>query len=168
MKIEIERKFLLKSMPDIPYKEIIKIEQFYLKNENGIWERARFCDSSINGKYWIHTIKKNISKCSNMEDEKSLTESEFNLFKTKCYSIGSESKYIQKDRLVYPDGDLYWEVDVFHSGHHLIVAEIEIPTEKFKINIPNFIKDKMLMEVTGYKQFSNKSLSNKIVNLTNN
>jgi CYTH domain-containing protein len=51
---------------------------------------------------------------------------------------------------------------MFNSGHHLIVAEIEIPKKSFKVNIPDFIKDKLLMEVTDFKQFSNRSLSNKI------
>jgi CYTH domain-containing protein len=51
---------------------------------------------------------------------------------------------------------------MFNSGHHLIVAEIEIPTKNHKVNIPNFISDKLLLEVTGLKQFSNRNLSNKI------
>jgi CYTH domain-containing protein len=42
------------------------------------------------------------------------------------------------------------------------VAEIEIPKKTFKVKIPDFIKSKMLLEVTGLKQFSNKNLSNKI------
>jgi CYTH domain-containing protein len=42
------------------------------------------------------------------------------------------------------------------------VAEIEIPTKNHKVNIPNFIADKLLLEVTGLKQFSNRNLSNKI------
>ena len=58
MKLEIERKFLLKSMPDIPPAEIVKIDQFYLKNDIGTWERARSWDSNTKGKSWIHTLRK--------------------------------------------------------------------------------------------------------------
>ena len=50
MKLEIERKFLLKAMPDIPPTEIVKIDQYYFKNLSGTWERARSWDSNINGK----------------------------------------------------------------------------------------------------------------------
>ena len=81
MKLEIERKFLLKSMPDIPPAEMVKIDQFYLKNASGTWERARSWDSNTKGKSWIHTVKKSVSKGVNLEDEKFLTEKEFKEFK---------------------------------------------------------------------------------------
>jgi len=58
--------------------------------------------------------------------------------------------------------ELYWEVDRFDSGHHLIVAEIEIPKKSFKIKMPDFIREKFLIEVTGIKEFSNRNLSNKV------
>jgi CYTH domain-containing protein len=162
MKLEIERKFLLKSIPDVEPVEIIKIEQWYWKNHRGTWERARLCNSSINGEYYVHTIKKSISKGVNMEDEKFLSKEEFESFVERCKDKNEESRFISKDRWVYPQGDLKWEVDIFNSGHHLIVAEIEIPKKTFKVKIPDFIKSKMLLEVTGLKQFSNKNLSNKI------
>jgi CYTH domain-containing protein len=162
MKLEIERKFLLKSMPDIPPAEIVKIDQFYLKNDIGTWERARSWDSNTKGKSWIHTVKKSVSKGVNLEDERFLTEKEFKEFKSKCLLSTTESRFISKERWIYPGGNLYWEVDIFNSGHHLIVAEIEIPTKNYKVNIPKFIDDKLLLEVTGLKQFSNRNLSNKI------
>ena len=162
MKLEIERKFLLKAMPDLAPSEVVKIDQYYFKNKDGIWERARSWDSNVNGMKYIHTVKKSVSKGVNLEDEKYLTEDEFKKFKTKCKSGTVESRFIKKERHIYPDGDLYWEVDMFNSGHHLIVAEIEIPTKNHKITIPDFISEKLLLEVTGLKQFSNKNLSNKI------
>jgi CYTH domain-containing protein len=163
MKIEIERKFLLKSIPENTPDEIIKIEQWYWKNSQGIWERARQCISDKNQTYYVHTIKKTVSKGVNMEDEKNITLEEFNLFLDRCKTPGQESRFISKERWLYPVGDLKWEVDIFHSGHHLVVAEIEIPRKNYKITIPDFIKEKLLLEVTGLKQFSNKNLSNKII-----
>lgn len=162
MKLEIERKFLLKAMPDIKPTEIVKIDQYYFKNKEGIWERARSWNSNIKGVSYIHTVKKSVSKGVNLEDEKFLTKEEFDLFLNKCKSGTVESRFISKERWIYPDGKLYWEVDMFNSGHHLIVAEIEIPTKNHKITIPDFIENKLLLEVTGLKQFSNKNLSNKI------
>ena len=162
MNIEIERKFLLKAIPDKTPDEVIEIFQWYLKNDNGIWERARSCYSDIKGFYFIHTIKKNISPGVNEEDEKYITPEEFNSFVEKCKM--SQSRYISKERLVYKDkSGLKWEVDVFNNGHHLIVAEIEIPSIDFEIELPTFIKDKLLIEVTGLKQFGNRNLSNKYV-----
>jgi CYTH domain-containing protein len=162
MKIEIEKKFLLKAIPDLEPEEIIEIFQWYRKNSAGIWERARSCYSNKKGFYFVHTIKKNIGKGVNEEDEKFITAEEFNKFVDKCRNPKSQARYISKERLVYPQGDLKWEVDIFNNGHHLIIAEIEIPTEDYKVTIPDFIKDKLLMEVTGLKQFSNKNLSNNV------
>lgn len=159
MNIEIERKFLLKAIPNKKPDETIEIFQWYLKNDDGIWERARSCYSDKKGFYFVNTIKTSITPLSNMEDEKTITSEEFNLFVNRCKT--SQSRYISKERLVYKVGDLKWEVDIFNNGHHLIVAEIEIPTEDYDVNIPDFIKDKLLLEVTGMKQFSNRNLSNK-------
>jgi CYTH domain-containing protein len=161
MNIEIERKFLLKSIPDKTPTEIIEINQWYRKTSKGIWERARSCYSNKRGFYFIHTVKTSVSKGVNMEDEKSLTSDEFNEFVKKCKK-SSEARYISKERIViqHPNDNLKWEVDVFNNGHHIIVAEIEIPTEDYNLILPDFINEKLLMEVTGLKQFSNKNLSN--------
>lgn len=159
LSIEIERKFLLKSLPKIEPDEIIKIDQYYLKNYEGIWERARTYHSNIKGDFWIHTVKKSIGKGVNIEDEKNITKEQFNEFKENCHSGNFESKFIQKERHIYKYGDLKWEVDKFLSGYSLIVAELEIPKKRYKIDFPQFIMDVLLLEVTGLKQFSNKSLS---------
>jgi len=162
MNIEIERKFLLKAMPDTLPTEIIKIDQFYFKNKEGVWERVRQCDSNVNGKKWVHTIKNRISEKSCEEIEKEITKKEFDKFKRLCYGNRTKSKHIKKDRWIFPDGELKWEVDLFKDNYHLVIAEIEIPTEDFALNIPDFINKKILLEVTGMKQFSNRSLSIKL------
>lgn len=52
------------------------------------------------------------------------------------------------------------QVDKFDG--HLIIAEIEIPEQDYEVVIPDYIKKRVIIEVTGIKQFSNKNLSNKI------
>ena len=160
--IEIERKFLLKAMPDVLPNEVVKIDQFYFKNKEGVWERVRQWNSSLYGKRWIHTIKTKISDFSNEEIEKDLTKLKYEEFKKGCRQNKSNSRYIKKERWIYPDGDLYWEVDIFKDKCHIIIAEIEIPSEDYDLNIPEFISKKTLLEVTGLKQFSNRSLSVKM------
>jgi CYTH domain-containing protein len=162
MKLEIERKFLLKSIPEKQPDEIIKIEQWYLRNSHGTWKRVRKCESNINGVYYVHTIKKSVSKGVNMEDENTISKNEHDDFIKDCNLTNSQSRYITKERWCYKQNELKWEVDIFHSGHHLVVAEIEIPKRTFKIKIPDYIKEKLLLEVTGMKQFSNKNLSNPV------
>ena len=159
--IEIERKFLLKSIPDGKPSETIKIKQWYLKVD-GIWERARSMESNISGIKWVHTIKTRNSDSSNIEEERDLSKDEFDDFVKRCKGSKQNAKYITKQRRIYPDGNLKWEVDVFSQKCHIIVAEVEIPTEDYELVIPDFIQKKNLLEVTGMKQFSNRSLSNRI------
>ena len=128
-----------------------------MKNSLGIWERARQWNSK-DGIRYIHTIKKNISKLENIEDESDISEKEYLDFKFRC-SLSNDSKFIKKVRHIYPQNDLFWEVDEFDNGYQLIIAEIEIPIKTFKLKIPDFIKKVCLLEVTGLKQFSNRSLS---------
>lgn len=160
MNIEIERKFLLKSIPDADPIERIKINQWYIKKTNG-WQRVRRCISDTKGVYYVHTIKKQISKGVNMENEKLITKEKYKEFVNLCKRGRYESRNISKERWIYPhtSDNLKWEVDVFNGGHHMIIAEIEIPKKSYKVIIPNFIKEKFLLEVTGLKQFSNKNLS---------
>lgn len=162
MKLEIERKFLLKSMPNKKADDIFSIDQYYFKNKSDIWERARTYHSDISGDTYIHTIKTSVSKGINIEDEREMTLEEFLEFKRKCESREGESRHICKERHVFNEGNLKWEVDVFKSGYNLIIAEIEIPKKTFKITFPDYISEVLLLEVTGLKQFSNKSLSLKI------
>ena len=142
--------------------DIFAIEQYYLKNESGIWERARTYHSEISGDSYIHTIKKTISKGVNIEDEKEWTKGEFEVFRKKCLSGEYESRFITKERYIYKEGELKWEVDKFGCDYNLIIAEIEIPKKSYKINFPEYISEVLLVEVTGLKQFSNRSLSNKL------
>lgn len=162
MKLEIERKFLLKAMPSKSPDDVFAIDQYYLKNKSGVWERARTYHSDISGDTYIHTVKKSVSKGVNIEDEKELSKQEFEEFKQKCLSGNYESRFISKERHVYKEGELKWEVDKFGSGYNLVIAEIEIPKKTFKITFPDYISQVLLLEVTGIKQFSNRSLSLKI------
>ena len=160
--LEIERKFIVKSLPNIKPDDVHEIEQYYFKNELGIWERARTYHSEISGDKYIHTVKTSVSKGINIEDEYEMTKDEFDKFKNKCLTPGIESRHISKERWIYKDGKLKWEIDKFNSGYHLIIAEIEIPTKRYKLIFPPFIEEIKLLEVTGLKQFSNRALSLKI------
>ena len=163
MTIEIERKFLVKSLPKRDPDSIYDIKQYYSKNEWGIWERARTYHSEQKGERYIHTIKKNLSKGVNIEDEKEISQSEYQDFINNCMTK-SDSRWIEKFRYEYIDNDLKWEVDVFGFDYKLIIAEVELPTKNFDLKIPKFMEDIILLEVTGMKQFNNRSLSLKLKN----
>lgn len=148
-KLEFERKFLLLKKPSLKADKVDMIEQHYTKNE-------RIRRKSEEGKedVFYHTIKKNIKPGVNSEDEKKISRDEY-------YSLLERSKsFIIKQRHHYFIGDLRWEVDVF-QGMNLVVAEVEFPRENYELKIPKIIKDVMIMEVTIFKEFSNKNISKK-------
>lgn len=163
--IEIERRFLLKSLPDVAPVEKIRIVQYYYKNTDGVWERARQMDYRTKGKKYVHTVKTRISDMSCDEQEKELTKAEFYSFRRKCVKYPGSSKMLEKTRHVYMHGDLKWEVDLFTKAAALVVAEVEIPSEDYELDIPDFISKKMLLEVTAMKQFGNRSLAGKVRSL---
>ena len=164
MPLEIERKFLLKGMPTKEPDEIIDINQWYWRNKNGIWERARSWNSNKTGLKWVHTVKTPISRGVQDEEEYEMNEKEFNEFVERCKFGNEDARAITKQRWIYfIEKGLYWEVDMFDTGHHLVVAEIELPKKNAKFNTPDFIDEKILMEVTGMKQFTNKNLCNKLI-----
>ena len=67
----------------------------------------------------------------------------------------------------YKDGNLKWEIDEFSNDYKLIIAEIEIPTKDYEVVLPDYVKDLVLIEVTGMKPFSNRSLSLKLKKIIN-
>ena len=156
--LEIERKFLLKAFPNKTPDDVIIIDQYYWKNTHGVWERARTFHSEKYGDKYIHTIKKSVNKYVNMETERELSFDEFEDFRKTCISDPT-SKFILKKRYIYNEGDLKWEVDEFENGYRLIIAEVEIPNRRYNLTIPDYIQDVQLLEVTGNKKFSNRSLS---------
>lgn len=161
MNLEIEHKFLLKTMPDIIASETVEICQYYLKNNENKWERVRSWKSNKKDIVYTHTIKKFVSSGINEEYENIISKDEFLKFESNCFLPNVESMYILKNRSIYIDNDLKWEVDNFKDCK-LIIAELEIPYKDYKIIIPNFIQEKLLLDVTGLNQFTNINLSIKI------
>jgi CYTH domain-containing protein len=166
-KDEIERKFWLKRTPKVPSElliDVLKIKQFYLRIGNtDNWERIRRSYSRKNDKTtYFYTMKKKISSIKNEEDERVLSKKSFDRYIKLCKSKSKEdTRVISKTRYVYKDGKLKWEVDVF-KNMSMIIAEIEIPTENYKLTIPKFISNVLIMEVSEFSQVGNRTLAEKI------
>ncbi len=87
----------------------------------------------------------------------------------------SQGLIIEKVRYVVPCDPLAWEVDVFSGENEgLVIAEIELPRENYKIELPSWIG----REVTGQAPYYNGTLAQrpfsswiepttKVVGLTN-
>lgn len=145
--MEIERKYLLKSIPEeLDLKEKHSISQGYISTTPVV--RIRQYDDQ-----YILTIK-SAGLMERIEVEKELTEEEFNELSTMV--VGN---LIQKDRYKIPLQDsLTLELDVFHGDFEdLIIAEIEFETiEKAEsYNAPGYLS----CEVTDQPKYQNSSLS---------
>jgi len=162
--LEIERKFLLKNLPVVDYSlviDVLQIEQFYLKSgRTDSWARVRKSYSRITDKViYYHTVKRRVATGINDEREKTITKVQYDKY-IKEYIKGGESRKISKTRHVFKDGKLKWEIDVF-NGMSLIVAEVELPRKKYKLTVPRFINENLIMEVTRFNEFGNRNLASK-------
>ena len=161
MEYEIERKFLLKNLPDVKYDKTYLIYQYYLEDDGDWTDRIRKISSSDEIVY-LRTRKLKVSKLANEEDEFEITIEEYEELKKS-----SISKVVKKRHLINY-GDYKWEVDVF-TNINLILCELEIVTTKDKLDemteklsnmeLPLFIKRNLITEVSDMRKFSNKSLS---------
>lgn len=153
--LEIEKRYLLKNIPSVgKFDECYHITQYYTPAG-----RFRYI-LGINGEKFIKTVKKTISSGVNQEDEWELTEKDFKKAIKKC------TKRLSKTRLIKNVGKRKWEVDVFNllkGNKDLIIAEIELDTVKElnTVKVPKFIKDVLVLDITGVKAFSNFNLADK-------
>ena len=160
--IETERRFLLKRVPDLKFDKELRISQFYLsEKKDKITSRIRMTSHKGSADVvFHHTTKERISKMSVIEKEREISRDYYgDLFDDAVEKNKGNPRGIYKDRLIYNvKDDLKWEVDSFEVGDiQLVIAEIEIPSEDYKLKIPDEFD--VIMEITGIKQFSNSNLA---------
>lgn len=169
---EIERKFLLKGLPKgIKLGEPFQITQYYIDQKGG---RIRIreshkdkCDTSrIVFNTELRDSKYDVTKKVRLRDgvyDESITwidQKTYLKLVPKAHKKISKLRYEVKS--VMNGVKLKWEFDYFESPLRLIIVEIEIPYEGFKIKMPQFIKDVLIMEVTHLKEMTNYALAEKI------
>jgi len=149
--IEIERKYLVKD----GVKEIltsvkpIRIIQAYLVNEKLKSVRIRIADDIA-----FITIKNVVSGLTRKEFEYEIPKNEA---EDIIQTFGL--KVLTKDRYHVLYNSKLWEVDVFSEQlKGLIVAEIELNSEKEKVELPEWID----IEVTHDTSFLNANLIKRI------
>ena len=147
---EIERKFLLKRFPKLEkINTVYQIQQWY--HSDGF--RYRYQVEIPNGDVKIFkTRKTNISKGVNQEEETILSQNEFNELDL------SNSLSIKKIRTVVKYKGHKLEIDKY-EGLNIVILEVELEDLNEKIPMPKYIDKEILYEVTGIKEFSNKSLA---------
>jgi CYTH domain-containing protein len=151
IKIESERKYLLHSLPTIPFERSNHIIQGYLPDGSRIRKSTVLNHSLSSSVEYTHTIKTGSGQ-DRLEDEKYISEKQFNSFWPQ-----TQGKRINKIRFLVKDYESIWEVDLF-LDRQLVLAEIE-GTPGFKPVIPAFVDSVLVMDVTESGEFTNSKLA---------
>ncbi len=153
--LEIEHKYLLRSVPALPPGAIaIRIEQGYLPDHGDADAEGRV-RRSVNADGTVrlqHTIKKGHGLIRT-EQERDLTPDEFN----RLWPL-TEGRRLAKTRHRVPAGDLCWEIDVF-DDLDLVLAEIELPGPEVVAEIPDWLAPCVAREVTDEATFTNYEMA---------
>lgn len=146
--IEIERKFLVKELPELERYVRQPIKQGFLNSEPERTVRVR-----IMGTKAFLTVKGigDPTGLSRFEWEKEIPVSEAE----QLLKI-AEPGVIDKTRVFIPKGKHTIELDIFHGDNEgLIVAEVELNDEAEQFEKPGWLGE----EVTGKKKFYNSALA---------
>lgn len=151
---EIERKWLLKNLPQTPSERILFIEQYYIGPKR-YRKTAHVAGSDPQPMSYECIIK-------TMVDVGEFKEQPFECNK-EIYEFNKKmaERIIIKYRHLYYQDDLKFEIDLYQSIK-LITLEVEIPWIGHNVTIPEFIQAEIIAEVTGLSEFSNYSLAKKL------
>jgi adenylate cyclase len=146
---EIERKFLVRKMPDdLASYAHSEISQGYLVSlDDGLQVRLR-----KTGERYSLTYKRG---AGNVREER---EVELNAEQFEVLWPATEGKRLVKTRYEIPFGELVVEIDLYHEKHEgLVVAEVEFEEEEAAKTFqrPDWLGD----DVTGDPRYSNQLLA---------
>jgi CYTH domain-containing protein len=155
---EIERRFLLSSMPDLGFvqHQIIQIHQFWLPGKI-IRERFRSQRRGLRTEYW-RTIK-----FGRGSPRKQLEEWCDSRLYSAMADIALRELYpsIDKTRFVVPISRWHWELDVFELEDRKVgyLMEVELTSRWTWLKIPDFFKPHIVREVTDDSRYNNLSIA---------
>jgi CHAD domain-containing protein/CYTH domain-containing protein len=149
--VEIERKFLLKSLPPTARSAAAnEIEQGWLPGER-LRERLRRVKSGDGEKY-LRTIKLGAG-IQRMELEEETTAELF-----RALWPLTEGCRVHKRRYRMEEGALTWEIDQF-LDRDLVLAEVELPDVGTAVELPKWLERFVVREVTEDPAFLNLKLA---------
>jgi CYTH domain-containing protein len=148
----------MRNVPDFCKKRwtYLDIFQFYFEDKG---RRTRYRESiDEEGKAtFFSTKKKYLSKGTYEELEFEISGKTF-YKKLKQLKV---KKGLRKIRFIYKYKGLKFEIDRY-VDLNLVVMEVELKNINQKINFPDFISEKIILEVTELREFGNYNLSSKL------
>ncbi len=145
--MEIERKFLLSSLPELTQARCYRIEQAYVETDPVIRVRLR-ADISADGVFGKERYILTVKTGGLMAHEEFETDISKEAYERLCAKACGN--VITKDRYVLPlEDDLKLELDIFHGAFEgLILGEVEFPSEEKAraYDPPSYIKEDVTMD----------------------
>jgi CYTH domain-containing protein len=157
--IEIERRYLLRKFPKpaLNAENIIEVRQGYISSET-ICERVsrrKFLRSDKHPEgYKKYT--RNVKVGHGLSRYEFKDEIDRDFFES-IWPI-SKGTRIHKIRYRVYEGEFTWEVDDF-KDRDLYLAEIEIPSEDYKVVIPEWLERYVIQEVTDDTRYEGRDLA---------
>ncbi len=150
--VEIERKFLLHSVPDAASRTPgIRIAQGWLPGER-LRERLRRSVHPDGRVEWTRTVKLGTG-VRRVELEEPTDPMLFE----SLWPLTAAAR-VEKVRHAVPDGAFTWEIDVF-LDRPLLLAEVELPSEDTVVQLPEWLAPCVEREVTGDPAYVNANLA---------
>ena len=149
--VEIERKFLLRAFPlEAADGHAQELWQGYIPGKTLI-ERLRRVEDERGTRYF-RTVKvgKGVTRIE-LEEETSAK-----IFKT-MWPL-TKGRRVKKTRYAIKVGKQTWEIDRFHD-RNLVLAEVELKSEREKITPPLWVKKNIVREVTHDPNYINAHLA---------
>ncbi len=156
--IETERKYIIR-LPDFSALEgkagytVSDITQIYLNSDEGVTHRVRARKYKDKTEY-TETKKVRISRISAVEEEREITEDEFN---SLAGNIKAGTRPVIKKRHTFLYYGQIFEIDVYPSWKCTAIMETELDSAEKIVKMPPFIK--IIKEVTGVRGYSNAAMS---------
>jgi len=151
---EIERKYLLRALPDsVASARSVEVDQGYLPGER-IQERIRRMRDDRDGSMrYVRTLKAGTG-LSRMEIEEETTEAFF----TAVWPL-TRGVRVHKRRYYVPVEDGMWEIDEFLDRPNFFLAEFEMEHVDQQVGIPPWLAAVLDREVTEDRAFTNRALA---------
>lgn len=149
--VEIERKYLLRSLPELlPDARVKEIAQGYVPGTRLVERVRRVRDGDAERYYRTVKIGTGVARTELEEEcDRDTFEALWPL---------TEGKRVTKRRHVVADGALQWEIDEF-TDRDLVLAEVELPSADVIPDLPSWLAPEVEREVTGEAEYVNANLA---------
>lgn len=151
MPVEIERKWLLSSLPPrVLDVTPATLQQGYLPGSTLVERIRHTTDGDVT--QWVRTVKLGRGMARIEVEEEASDELGSALFAL------TSGRRVSKRRYAVTDGALTWEIDDF-TDRELVLAEVELPSVDTTVEIPSWLAPYIVRDVTDDTAFTNWMLS---------